>query len=180
MARTESGKLSVSPAKPRETEMSSAFLLSADSFGFDDRPAVARYVVRAFLYSFVPALSVAAILNHLVPGIFELATPYRSGTPLDSFAVVMLAPLVETALMFPIIAILQRLLGTKWLIVALSATLWALLHGLVNVGWGLITFWPFVVFSSAFLAWRRHGIWPTFAITASIHILHNLASVALE
>ena len=55
-----------------------------------------------------------------------------------------------------------------------AALIWAVLHSLAWLPWGVIVAWSFYVMSRAYLAWRPHGFGSALVVVASIHAAHNL------
>ena len=89
------------------------------------------------------------------------------------FGLVVFAPLVETLIMSVPLLVLDRFAGPVPAVIA-SATGWGLAHSLAVAGWGLIVWWGFLIFSIAFLIWRRRGYWAGIGVAATIHALNNL------
>lgn len=87
--------------------------------------------------------------------------------------VTVFSPVVETLLMAGLLSLFRRFFGVPQSIV-LSAFVWGGLHSLMAAAWGLIVWWPFVIFSLIYLVWRERGFWAGFAMAAGAHFLHNL------
>ena len=58
--------------------------------------------------------------------------------------------------------------------VAVSAAGWGIAHSLQAPAWGLVIWWPFLIFSTLYLAWRPRGVAIALAVAATAHGLHNL------
>lgn len=130
-----------------------------------------KYYPRLWALTFFPALAVGVVV-HLacetrpspmpdIPAIFEFA--------LCAIA----APLIETLMMIPIFWLLKRFTRDFSVLALSSAATWATLHSLDWAPWGLIVFWPFVVFSINYLVWERTSKLQAYARTALLHGLHN-------
>ncbi len=141
-----------------------------------------RYVLRAWPRAMVPTLGIALVLSIVFQllghDLFLGEDPMASLRSMPKWIfllmVVLFAPLAETLLMAPILAGLMRLWGGRRLPAALtSAAVWAILHSLSALVWGLCIFWTFVVFSTAWLAWRPRSFGHAFFVTAGIHALNN-------
>lgn len=136
----------------------------------------AVYIIKAALISFISALSVALIVTQL----FDFSSYYDTDESdeawrlIDFFGFVIFAPLAETLLMIPILKIIKRFTNNFWTIVFINALVWSCLHSLSMPVWGIFTFFPFVVFTVAFLTWETHSKRFAFCITACIHGLQNL------
>ena len=94
--------------------------------------------------------------------------------------IVIVAPILETLLMAPLLALFVRVLPRRRYAVLASASVWAILHSLSAPIWGVCIFWTFVVFSTAFLVWREVSLWHALGVTVTIHALNNaLAGLGL-
>ena len=51
---------------------------------------------------------------------------------------------------------------------------WGLAHSSAAPIWGLIIWWPFLIFSTLFVVWRSRSLAAAFAVPAAVHALHNL------
>ena len=141
-----------------------------------------RYVLRAWPLAMVPTLAIALVLSIVLQLLgHDLSLGEDPLAPLRAMSqwtfllmVVLFAPLSETLLMAPLLALLMRLWRGRRLPAALSsAAVWAVLHSLSALTWGLCIFWTFLVFSTAWLAWRPRSYGHAFFVTAAIHALHN-------
>jgi hypothetical protein len=57
--------------------------------------------------------------------------------------------------------------------------LWGVAHSLAAPLWGLIVWWPFLIFSIALLTWRERGLLPAIAVVTTIHGLQNATAAIL-
>lgn len=148
---------------------------------FDTDVHPARYVLRAWPMATLPTFAIAVLLavgaerlgagRLFDEGQWDGLKELPRG--LLMLQVLLAAPLLETLLMAPILALLTRLLPRRRWVVLASALLWAGLHSLSVPVWGLCIFWTFAVFSSAFLAWRPRSFWHAYFVTAAVHALNN-------
>ena len=60
-----------------------------------------------------------------------------------------------------------------WELTLECAALWGVLHSLVAARWGLVVWWPFLIFSIAYLTWRPLGYWRAVGVVTAIHLLQN-------
>lgn len=140
-----------------------------------------RYVLRAWPIAMVPAVLISTIVSVLArlagaDYLFDESqwgSFFEMSTGMLLLQIVVVAPICETLLMAPLLALLVRILPRRRYAVIGSAVVWALLHSLSAPIWGLCIFWTFVVFSTAFLVWRDVSFWHAFGITAAIHALNN-------
>ena len=144
-----------------------------------------RYVLRAWPRAMVPTLGIALVLSTLFQLLgHDLVLGEDPMAPLKSISkwgflltIVLFAPLSETLLMAPMLAVLMRLWGGRRLPAALSsAAVWAFLHSLSALLWGVCIFWTFLVLSIAWLAWRPRSFGHAFLVTFGIHALQNAAA----
>jgi len=135
-----------------------------------------HYVLKTWLLTLLPSLALAGIISALVgraegpefgpPGLWLL------------FALVVFAPVVETLIMVPPLLLLNRLFGPTAAAI-LSAVGWAIAHSLQATLWGLIIWWPFFVFSSILLIWRRKSLATGMALVMAIHAMQNAVPALL-
>ena len=57
--------------------------------------------------------------------------------------------------------------------VIVSAVLWGIAHSLAAPTWGLVIWWPFLIFSAQFVVWRTRHIGWAFFIPFATHALQN-------
>jgi hypothetical protein len=99
---------------------------------------------------------------------------FPTNSPATFLLVVVVSPALETLMMAGWIDLLRRWLGAVAAVVA-SAASWGVLHSLMAPAWGLVIWWPFLVFSVAYVTWRRDlGFWRAVALVTCIHALQNL------
>ena len=145
----------------------------------DTEPGAARYVARAWLLAFLPSLAFFAIRVWL--GNASLAFPAGPGMPGFAAYSIVVAPLLETALMMPLALALGLLPGASdWPRVVVLAALAALAHGIGGNAWSVAgAFWPFVVYAAALFAWQRRSTTEAYLVTALVHMLYNAAFFAV-
>ncbi len=137
-----------------------------------------RYVALAGLVALVPSLAVFALRVAL--GGASPALPPLADLAGFAFYSIVVAPLVETALMIPFALVLLRLpVASDWPRVVALAALAALAHGFGGSAWQVaLAFWPFVVYAAALYAWRVRSLGDSYLVTAAIHMLFNGAMFA--
>jgi hypothetical protein len=133
------------------------------------RPLVA--IGLGALTTIVPSLMLAALVQWLVPG--GEGPEFAMDGPIALFALVVFAPIVETLIMGTVLLVLLRLVGPT-AAVLVSAAGWGVMHSLAAPIWGLIIWWPFLVFSTLFVVWRNRSLFAAFAVPAAVHALQNL------
>jgi membrane protease YdiL (CAAX protease family) len=121
----------------------------------------------------VGGLALSAASQILFP---HLATPQFPRVPalLLLFMLVIFAPLVETLIMAAALELMLRLKMPPALATGLSALGWGVAHSLQAPAWGLVIWWPFLIFSTLYVTWSRRSIWTGVAIVFAVHALQNL------
>ena len=133
------------------------------------RPAKAIAV--GWATAFLPAIALGAALTYAFPAAETPLFPFEGAMAI--FLLVIFAPIAETLIMGVVLLILLRFMGQSAAIIV-SALGWAFFHSLEVPIWGFVIWWPFLVFSTLFVAWRRRSVLAAFAISASVHALNNL------
>ena len=117
------------------------------------------------------SLALSAIATSLAPTLTRPDFPRRGvGAFLLLFA---FAPLIETFIMAAVLSLFARFLSPT-VAVLLSAALWGMAHSLQAAAWGLVIWWPFVIFSTLYMVWRERSIWAALGIVTATHALQNL------
>lgn len=142
-----------------------------------------RVILTSWLICTLPAFAISTLVHLLFwmeaqPGNGRAAT-YGSASLGDALLAVFIAPAGETLLMFPVVQLFERICLAPVAVVALTAVVFASLHGLVAAGWPLTAFWPFLVFSTLFVNLRHRAGMSAFAVTAAVHALNNLSVVVV-
>ena len=130
-----------------------------------------RYIALAWAVSFFPSILLSWLVARLGPGIAQPSFP--EGSLALFVAVVIISPLVESVLMGLVIDLLRRWVAPGAAVIA-SAVGWGVLHSSLAPAWGLVIWWPFLVFSITFVTWRSHGYWQAAGMAAAVHALQNL------
>jgi hypothetical protein len=135
-----------------------------------------RSIAAGWLLAF-PASILFAVLIHLIAPDAK-APEFGISGPLAVGMLVFFSPIVETMIMGGVLLLLLRLLPPTWAVIA-SALGWGIAHSLAAPIWGLIIWWPFLVFSTLFVAWRSRSLLLAFLIPATVHGLQNLLPALL-
>lgn len=120
--------------------------------------------------AFFPALALSALVGLIAGEAAQPDFPFGSWTVF--FLVVAYAPAVETLIMGTVLLILRRFV-TPAAAVLLSAAGWGAAHSLQAPAWGLVIWWPFLIFSTVFLVWRQRSAAAAFAMATLLHAMHN-------
>ncbi len=132
------------------------------------RPLLALIV--AWLLAFPLSIVLAVAARTLFP---EAPPPeFKVEGALALFLLVAFAPFVETLIMGAVLLLLLRA-ATPTLAVILSAIGWGAAHSAMTPIWGLVIWWPFLIFSTLFVTWRQRSLTMAFAMPALAHALQN-------
>lgn len=138
------------------------------------RPLLALAV--AWLLTFPLSLVLAKVVSLIFPGAQNPEFDVSGG--LAIFLLVIFAPVLETLIMGSVLLVLLRLFNSP-VAVLISAAGWGVAHSLGAPTWGLVIWWPFLVFSTLFVTWRQRSLALAFAMPMVAHALHNLPSAVL-
>ena len=141
-------------------------------------PAALRQPRRAWLAILVGAaltlggsLALSAIATLSAP---TLAKPdFPMDGPIAFLLLFAFAPLVETLIMAAVLSLLARFVSPT-LAVLVSAALWGMAHSLQAAAWGLVIWWPFVIFSTLYMVWRERSVMAALGVATATHALQNL------
>ena len=139
----------------------------------DTNASRAGYVLRAWLVAVIPSL--LYFFSRVFIGADTLLPP--AGTLDAAFAgySILLAPLLETALMLPAASLLTRVIPRQRHVrIVLLAAIFALAHK-IGGGWPQVfaSFWPFVIYSVTLNTWLKRSGRDAFVLTALVHALYN-------
>ena len=161
------------PTAPAERPAYLAFL---PVFLFRPRGSKAAYVLKAWPVALIPSILLSATINMSVPSAKGPDLPLSG--PLMVALVTIIGPFLETLIMAAVLLALRRFVGFGPAVV-LSSVGWGVAHSSAAAIWGLVIWWPFLIFSIAFLTWRQRGFWSGILIVSAIHALQNSFAVAL-
>ena len=94
------------------------------------------------------------------------------------FLLVIFSPVIETLLMAGALSLLLRFMPPRWAVLA-SAVGWGAAHSLAAPAWGLIIWWPFLIFSTLFVTWRQRSLSLALLVPMTVHALQNLPPAIL-
>jgi membrane protease YdiL (CAAX protease family) len=146
-------------------------------FLFDTDSGKFGYVLRLWLLALLPSFLLSGLVSLLVPGAEGPDLVTEGSLPI--LLIVVVAPLLETLIMGLVLLGLRRFLSFGPAII-ISALLWAIAHSLSAPIWGLVVWWPFLVFSAAFLVWRQSGLLTAMAIVTMAHAMQNGTGILLD
>ncbi len=139
----------------------------------------ARFVLRASLLAIVPSLLVFGVLVAL--GVDTLRAPIGTLDPVFVAYSVLAAPVIETAIMLALAAVLMRFFPNHLVAqIALVTFVTALAHK-IGGDWRHVadTTWPILVYAASLALWLRRSARDAFVVTAVVHALYNMAFFAV-
>ena len=135
-----------------------------------------RSIGTAWLLAFPASIILALLIHFIAPN--AKGPEFHVSGPLAVFLLVVFSPVLETLIMGGVLLILLRIVSPT-LAVVISAVGWGVAHSLGAPIWGLVIWWPFLIFSTLFVAWRSRSLAWAFAIPMITHGLQNLAPALL-
>lgn len=161
---------SVSPELP---EAPTVTFVRRDSFLFNVRIPMWKYILRMAPLSLIPSVAFGLLLTQVGILTDETGPPIQVSSPADFAMIVILSPVVETLILSSILWALAYV--TRFFIprAIMSAVIWGGIHSLIAPAWGLIVWWPFFIFACSFLAWRRKSWNHAFLVALCIHMIQN-------
>ena len=135
---------------------------------------------RAIAVAWLTAFPISILLAFLASQLFPDAghPDFKGGPALIIFAVVIFSPVVETLIMGTVLLILLRFLP-EWVAILVSAIGWGIAHSWLSPTWGMAVWWPFLILSTLFVAWRKRSLWLAFLLPICVHALQNLLPALL-
>jgi hypothetical protein len=141
-------------------------------------PSALREPRRAWLAILIGAaltlagsLALSALAASVAPTLGKPEFPMKG--PAAFLLLFAFAPLVETLIMAAMLSMLVRFMSPT-LAVLVSAALWGIAHSLQAAAWGLVIWWPFVIFSTLYMVWRERSVVAALGVATATHALQNL------
>ena len=136
-----------------------------------------KYLVKSYLLAFIPVQVLAVFISFMnIDG--SNSDDYlldQSEQILEIVAgFVFIAPIIETILMALFITAISLIIKNVYTVSFITALIAGLIHSLFIPFWGIHTFWPFFIFSMAFLTWRKISFIKGFLMANAIHLLYNI------
>ena len=139
-----------------------------------------RQPLRAILVGWplttIPALLLSVLVSALLPQVAGPSFPVNGLSTV--LLLVLFAPFIETLIMAAALEILLLILPPRFAVIA-SAAGWGIAHSLAAAAWGLVIWWPFLIFSTLYVTWRGQGRAIAIAIVFAVHALNNLGPALL-
>lgn len=133
-----------------------------------------------WLLTLAGAALVAALLSAILPKLDEPDFSFFVGKGwFTVFAVAVATPLVETLILAATSSLLLRFLRAEYAII-LSSLGWGIAHSYQAPIWGLVIFWPFLIFTTLYIVWKQRSVMAGILMAWAAHFLHNFfSSVAI-
>jgi len=138
------------------------------------RPWLAILV--GWLTTTIPSLALAFLVSRLFPALDQ--PEFQLPPAVALIAIVIISPLIETLIMAAVLSLLLRFVPAI-VAILVSAAGWAIMHSLQASAWGLVIWWPFLIFSTLYVVWRQRSLKLAVAIPAAVHALNNLGPALL-
>ena len=135
-----------------------------------------RAVAVAWLTAFPISIAFALLGSLLLPQAEQPQFGVNGGVAV--FALVIFSPVVETLIMGAVLLLLLRMMPATAAILV-SAIGWGIAHSTAAPIWGLVIWWPFLVFSTLFVTWRGRSLSLAFVLPMATHMLQNLIPALL-
>ena len=135
-----------------------------------------RAIVLGWLAAFLPSLVLGALVERLLPGAAQPS--FVVDGPQVVALLVLFSPLIETLIMAAVLEGLLRFVPPAAAIL-MSSLGWGVAHSLVAPAWGLVIWWPFLIFSTLYVAWSKRSAWLAIGIVFLVHALQNLVPALL-
>ena len=135
-----------------------------------------RAIVVGWLLACPPSLLLAALVQQLLP---KAAGPTFDIGGAEAFGLlVIFSPLVETLIMAAVLEMLRRFVPPPVAIV-ISSLGWGVAHSLAAPAWGLVIWWPFLIFSTLYVTWSKRSVMAAIGVVFVVHALQNLGPTLL-
>ena len=128
-------------------------------------------ILTGWALSLLGSIALATLSKFFAPAL--PAPEFAMKGPLVFLLLVLFAPLVETLIMGGVLSLLLRI-ANPTVAILLSAFGWGLAHSSQALGWGLVIWWPFLIFSTLYVVWRQRGFWVAIGVVTATHALQNL------
>lgn len=135
-----------------------------------------RAIAIGWLTAFPASIVFAALGALLLPQ--AKGPEFHASGGLAMFALVVFSPVIETLIMGSVLLVLLRLFSPT-VAILISAVGWGVAHSTMAPIWGMVIWWPFLVFSTLFVTWRERSLWLAFGIPMCVHALQNLIPASL-
>ena len=131
-----------------------------------------KAIAVGWLLAFPPSIILAMLADWLLPAAER--PDFGVIGPGSVAMLVLFAPLVETLIMAAAIELMLRIRVPAVAAILLSSAGWGIAHSLAAPVWGLIIWWPFLIFSTLYVTWSKRSVWAAVGVVFAVHALQNL------
>jgi len=136
------------------------------------------YLSTAWFAATIPAFVILAVVSAVLPpemleAVNEAVIDDSTPLALQIALIVVFAPVVETALMVAIFAVLSILRIPLLAQCVIQAILWGCFHGSFAFAWAFAPAWLFFIFSVVYVTRRKNSGSEAFWMTSAVHALNN-------
>jgi hypothetical protein len=139
-----------------------------------DDPAFARFAGRSRGRVLSYGLTAGADVRARDVALKADGTRFTLDAP-DGRGLAVATPLVETLILAATSSLLLRFLRAEYAII-LSSLGWGIAHSYQAPIWGLVIFWPFLIFTTLYVVWKQRSVMAGILMAWAAHFLHNLLS----
>lgn len=141
----------------------------------------ARYILEMLGAAIVPGLAVPFLLSSVLNFHPEQRSVPISGARFVFFTIQagLLAPMIETLVMLPVLGVLTWLTRDRIKLAVLSGTFWGVMHVVLVAPGSWPAGWLFFVLSAILLAWRPVSLGTAYRYTVAVHALNNITALSL-
>lgn len=134
--------------------------------------------VATILVAYFLSLTGSLLLSALVAALLPAASPpdfgfFAGKGMLTVVSLSILSPLVETLILAGTTSLLLRWMAPKSAVL-LSSFGWALAHSYQAPIWGLVIWWPFIIFTTLYVVWKQRSLAWGLLMPFAVHALQNL------
>jgi len=137
-----------------------------------------RAIALGWALAFPASILFAALIRLVAPEAQQPSFPPDLNPFILIGLVAIFSPVVESLIMGAVLLLLLRVLSPTRAVV-ISAMGWGIAHSAMVPIWGLVIWWPFLIFSTLFVAWRERSLWLAFGLPMIVHGLQNLLPALL-
>jgi len=131
-------------------------------------------ILAGYLLSLIGSLAIAALISLVVPEAKGPDFGWLKGSGFTAILVLsILSPLLETLILVGTTGLLLRFVRPAYAIL-LSSLGWAIAHSYQAPIWGLVIWWPFIIFTTLFVVWKQRSLVWGIAMPFVVHMLQNL------
>ena len=131
-------------------------------------------ILIAYALSIAGALLLSALIGSIAPDAKAPDFNWFVGKGLLTVLLLsVFTPALETLILAGATSILLRLVTPK-LAILLSSLGWALAHSYQAPIWGLVIWWPFIIFTTLYVVWKQRSLAWGLLMAFAAHALQNL------